>query len=135
MGAFGPGWQAEFLGGQLNRQLKQNADSVVVTDLNEGVALTYALKSSIDYPNGGGVKKYTSSQGDTLTETTRFDEASGTMVSTASEAINAATSVPDADLSGDTDAGTPLELGELTPTYTWKQVASGVEEHPCQIVR
>ncbi|MFJ4435621.1 phospholipase A2 [Streptomyces sp. NPDC088923] len=128
MGAFGPGWQAEFLGGQLNRQLKQNADSVVVTDLNEGVALTYALKSSIDYPNGGGVKKYASSQGDTLTETTRFDEASGTMVSTALEAINAATSVPDADLSGDADAGTSLELSELTPTYTWKQVASGTDK-------
>lgn len=126
MGIFGPGWQAEFVGGQLNRKLEQSGNTVVVTDLTENAATTYALKGSIDFPDGGGVRKYATPEGDTLTETTRFDEATGAMVSTATETINVAGSVPDADLSADTDADAPANLDQLTPTYTWKQVGAGV---------
>jgi hypothetical protein len=125
MGVFGPGWEAEFVGGQLNRKLEQSGDSVVITDLTVNASVTYALKSSLDYPDGGGVKKYATPEGDTFTETTRFNEATGTMVSTATEVTSMATSVPDADLSADTDAGAPGNVNELTPTYTWKQVAAG----------
>ncbi|MFD9395450.1 phospholipase A2 [Streptomyces sp. NPDC060000] len=124
MGVFGPGWEAEFVGGQLNRTLEQKAGSVVVTDLDSNVAITYTLQSSVDYPTGGGVKKYATAEGDKLTETTRFDEATGTMVATASEVINLAAPAADEDQSADTDGTVPIGNNTLTPTYTWKQVAS-----------
>lgn len=127
MGVFGPGWAAEFLGGQLNRKLEQKGGSVVVTDLDAKASVTYALKSSVDYPSGGGVKKYESTGGDRLTETTRFDAASGTLVSTATEVLAPAVAPPDEDLSGDTDAGSPVAVDNLTPTYTWKQAAPGAD--------
>ncbi|MFF9978242.1 phospholipase A2 [Streptomyces erythrochromogenes] len=125
MGIFGPGWEAEFVGGQLNRKLEQSGNTAVVTDLTVNAAVTYALKSSLDFPDGGGVRKYATPEGDTLTETTRFNEATGTMVSTAVESANAATSVPDADLSADADATAPSNFAQLAPTYTWKQVGTG----------
>lgn len=127
MGVFGPGWEAEFMGGQLNRRLEQKAGSVVVTDLDSNVPITYALKSSVDFPSGGGVRKYASAEGDKLTDTTRFDETSGTMVSTVVETINAAASTADADQSADTDANAPIGINTLTPTYTWKQTAAGTD--------
>ncbi|WP_051741981.1 phospholipase A2 [Kitasatospora sp. MBT66] len=127
MGVFGPGWEAEFVGGRLNRKLEQRGDSVVVTDLGAHAAVTYALKSSLSYPGGGSVRKYATPEGDTLTETTRFNESTGTLVSTATEVSAMTGSVPDTDLpaGADTDAGAPVELDRLTPTYTWKQVAAG----------
>ncbi|MFF3406591.1 phospholipase A2 [Streptomyces sp. NPDC002742] len=127
MGVFGPGWEAEFVGGQLNRKLEETANSVVVSDLNSNVPITYALKSSIDYPSGGGVKKYATTEGDKLTETTKFDEATGTMVSTVVETLNMAASAADADQSADTDADAPIGIDILTPTYTWKQAAPGAD--------
>ena len=127
MGVFGPGWQAEFVGGQLNRQLEQKAGSVVVTDLTANVSITYALKSSVDYPSGGGVKKYATAEGDKLTETTKFDETTGTMVSTAVETVSVTASAADADQSADTDAGAAVGIDALTPTYTWKQTAPGAD--------
>nr|WP_159040678.1 RHS repeat protein [Streptomyces sp. XY58] len=125
MGILGPGWEAEFVGGQLNRKLEQSGNTAVVTDLTMNAAVTYALKSSLDFPDGGGVRKYATPEGDTLTETTRFNEATGTMVSTAVESANAATSVPDADLSADAAATAPSNFAQLAPTYTWKQVGTG----------
>ncbi|MDT9682290.1 phospholipase A2 [Streptomyces sp. TRM76323] len=127
MGVFGPGWEAEFVGGRLNRKLELRDDTAVITDLTVNAAVTYTLKSSLDFPDGGGARKYASSEGDTFTETTRFNEATGTMESTATETVNMATSVPDEDLSADTDAGVPGDLDQLTPTYTWKQVAAGAD--------
>ncbi|MEU1286595.1 phospholipase A2 [Kitasatospora sp. NPDC005856] len=127
MGIFGPGWEAEFVGGRLNRRLEQRGDSVVITDLTANAAVTYALKSSLDFPDGGGVRKYATPEGDTLTETTRFNEARGTMVSTATEVTSMAGSVPDADLSADSDAGAAVDLDRLTPAYTWQQVAAGAD--------
>ncbi|WP_158708695.1 phospholipase A2 [Streptomyces bikiniensis] len=127
MGVFGPGWEAEFVGGQLNRKLELKGGTVVVTDLNVKSATTYSLKSSLDYPDGGWVRKYTTPEGDTFTETTRFNAATGTMVSTGTETLNASTSVPDEDLSADTDAGTPVDYNDLAPSYTWKQVGSGAD--------
>ncbi len=127
MGVFGPGWEAQFVGGQLDRQLERKTDSVVITDLTTNTPITYALKSSVDSPTGGGVKKYASAEGDKLTETTRFDEATGTMVSTVVEVVNVAASAADTDQSADTDADAPVGIDKLTPTYTWKQTASGTD--------
>lgn len=127
MGVFGPGWEAEFMGGQLNRKLEQKADSVVVTDLNANVPITYALTSSVDFPSGGGVQKYATTAGGKLTVTTRFDEAAGTLVSTAAEVIGAPASTVDADPSADTDAGAAVGITTLTPTYTWKQIAGATD--------
>ncbi|MER6345189.1 phospholipase A2 [Streptomyces sp. NPDC001595] len=127
MGVFGPGWEAEFVGGRLNRKLEQKAGSVVVTDLTTNVPVTYTLKSSVDYPSGGGVRKYATAEGDTLTETTRFDEATGTWVSTAVESVSVAASAADADQSADTDADASVGIDKLTPTYTWKQVVPGAD--------
>lgn len=125
MGVFGPGWEAEFLGGQLNRKLEEKPNSFVVTDLDVNVALTYTLKSSVDYPNGGGVRKYETAEGDKLTETTRFDASTGTLVSTIAETGAVAGASADVDQSADTDAGSPISVDALTPTYTWKQAAPG----------
>jgi hypothetical protein len=123
MGVFGPGWEAEFVGGQLNRKLEQKSNTVVVTDLDENVPITYSLTSSVDYPSGGGVRKYVSAEGNKLTETTKFDATTGALVSTVSEVLSTPTSEVDADQSADTDAGAPVGVAGLTPTYTWKQVA------------
>ncbi|MDX3458977.1 phospholipase A2 [Streptomyces sp. ME02-8801-2C] len=129
MGVFGPGWEAEFLGGQLNRKLEQKADSVVVTDLEENVPLTYTLTSSVDFPSGGGVRRYASAAGDKLTDTTRFDEASGKLVSTIVETLTpgAVTADTDVEAGGDADAAAPLGVDTLTPTYTWKQAVTGTD--------
>ncbi|MFF9048070.1 phospholipase A2 [Streptomyces parvulus] len=127
MSVFGPGWEAEFVGGQLNRKLEQKSDSVVVTDLNENVPVTYSLTSSVDYPSGGGVRKYLSAGGNKLTETTKFDATTGTLVSTVSEILGAPTSEVDADQSADTDADAPVGIAGVTPAYTWKQVAPGTD--------
>ncbi|MEU1039680.1 phospholipase A2 [Streptomyces sp. NPDC005551] len=127
MGVFGPGWEAQFVGGQLDRQLEHKSNSVVITDLTTDTPITYTLKSSVDSPSGGGVKKYATAEGDKLTETTRFDEATGTLVSTIAEVVSVSASAADEDLSADTDADAPLALDRLTPTYTWKQTAPGTD--------
>lgn len=127
MGVFGPGWEAEFVGGQLNRKLEQKSDSIVVTDLDANVPITYSLTSSVDYPSGGGVRKYASAEGNKLTETTKFDATTGTLVSTVSEVMSAPTPEVDADQSADTDADAPVGMAGLTSTYTWKQVAPGTD--------
>ncbi|MFF7097955.1 phospholipase A2 [Streptomyces rubradiris] len=127
-GVFGPGWEAGFLGGQLNRKLEQKADSVVVTDLDAKASVSYALKSSVDYPSGGGVKKYETASGDKLTETTTYNEATGTLVTTAVETLAPATGTPDTDVTGDEDADAAVGVADLTATYNWKQVAPGTDK-------
>ncbi|MET9406071.1 phospholipase A2 [Streptomyces sp. NPDC002935] len=107
--------------------MERKTDSVVVTDLTTNTPITYALKSSVDSPSGGGVRKYATTEGDKLTETTRFDEATGTLVSTVVEVVSVAASAADADQSADTDADAPVGIDKLTPTYTWKQAAPGTD--------
>lgn len=128
MGVFGPGWEAEFLGGELNQKLEQQGDAIVVTDLNVGESVRYLLKSSLDFPDGGGVKKYETAEGDKITDTTRWDSATGTLVSTMVETLNVNLSVAD---EGQPDGGTevgdePVAAASLLPTRTWKQAAPGV---------
>ncbi|MFD0396066.1 hypothetical protein ACFQ3Z_44065 [Streptomyces nogalater] len=100
----------------------------MVTDLDAKVSVSYALKSSVDYPSGGGVKKYETATGDKLTETTTYNEATGTLVTTAVETLAPATGSPDTDVTGDEDADAAIGVADLTATYTWKQVAPGTDK-------
>ncbi|MEU9379176.1 phospholipase A2 [Streptomyces sp. NPDC048255] len=129
MGVFGPSWEAEFVGGQLNRKLEQQGDSIVVTDLGVDEKITYALKSSIDYPDGGGVKKYATTDGSQVTATSKWNDATGTLVTSIVEVLGVDLS---AVASGDdafTDAaGNPIPAADLKPTYKWQQAATGTDK-------
>jgi hypothetical protein len=50
LGVFGPGWQAEFVGGEINRKLENQNGDIVVTELEEGTSTRYVLKSMSDPP-------------------------------------------------------------------------------------
>ncbi|WP_121831941.1 phospholipase A2 [Streptomyces sp. S1] len=127
MGVFGPGWEAEFLGGELNQKLEQQGDAIVVTDLGVGESTRYLLKSSLDAPDGGWVKKYETAAGDRITDTARWDAATGTLVSTVVETLNVDLTVADeGQPTGASEAGDePVSAADLKPTRTWKQVAPG----------
>ncbi|MGW0203079.1 hypothetical protein, partial [Nonomuraea sp. NPDC003201] len=58
LGVFGPGWQAEFAGGEINRKLENQNGTIVVTELDEGTSTSYPLKSSVSFPDGGGIQTY-----------------------------------------------------------------------------
>ncbi|MFE1290618.1 phospholipase A2 [Streptomyces sp. NPDC058751] len=128
LGVFGPGWQAEFLGGALNRKLVQQGTTVTVTDLGVGESLRYDRTSSVSFPSGGGVNKYESSEGDKITETIRWDAAAGALTSSIVETIGVdlATTEEGDDTFTDAD-GNPVPAADLKPTYTWKQAAPGAD--------
>jgi YD repeat-containing protein len=128
MGVFGPSWEAEFVGGQLNRKLEQQGDSVLVTDLGVNETSRYALKSSVDYPSGGGVKKYATADGSQITETSRWNDTKGALETSIVEVIGvdlAATTEGDDTF---TDAsGRPIPSADLKPTFKWEQAGSGAD--------
>ncbi|MFI1018749.1 phospholipase A2 [Streptomyces sp. NPDC020965] len=126
MGVFGPGWKAEFLGGQLNRRLDQQSGAIVVTDLGVGESLRYDLTSSASLPGGGGVKQYQATDGSRLTETSRWDSSAGSMVSSVVETlgVDLSSTEPNDDTFTD-EAGNPIPAADLKHTYTWKQAAPG----------
>lgn len=126
MGVFGPSWEAEFVGGQLNRKLDQQGDTIVVTDLGVDETISYDLTSSVDFPSGGGVKKYTAADGSQITETTRWNTTTGTLDTTVVEVVNmnlAATTAGDDTFTD--PAGNPIPAANLKPTYKWEQAATG----------
>ncbi|WP_245727446.1 phospholipase A2 [Streptomyces vietnamensis] len=128
MGVFGPNWEAEFVGGQLNRKLEQQGDKIVVTDLGVDEKITYALKSSIDYPDGGGVKKYATADGSEVTATSKWNDATGTLVTTMVEVLGVDLSTVAAGDDTFTDAaGNPIPAADLKPTYKWQQAATGTD--------
>ncbi|MBT2675951.1 phospholipase [Streptomyces sp. ISL-14] len=128
MGVFGPSWEAEFVGGQLNRKLEQQGDTILVTDLGVNETLRYELKSSVDYPSGGGVKKYATADGSQITETTKWNDATGTLETSIAEVIGVDLA---ATVQGDdtfTDAsGQPIPAANLKPTYKWEPAATGAD--------
>ncbi|MFH8463514.1 phospholipase A2 [Streptomyces sp. NPDC017991] len=128
MGVFGPSWEAEFVGGQLNRKLEQQGNSILVTDLGVDETSQYDLKSSVDFPSGGGVKKFATSDGSQITETSRWDEAQGVLRISMVEVINVdlATTAEGDDAFADA-SGRPIPAAALKPTFTWEQAASGPE--------
>jgi len=129
MGAFGPGWEAEFLGGTLNRKLEQQDGDIVVTDLGVGESFHYDLTSSIAYPSGGGVNKYQTTDGSKITETTKWDTTAGAMVTTIVEILGADLSVTGTGDDTFTDAGgNPVPAADLKPTFAWSQAAPGSDK-------
>ncbi|GAA3211252.1 phospholipase A2 [Nonomuraea helvata] len=117
MAVFGPGWKAEFLGGMLDRKLDVQSGAIVVTELDEGTTTRYTLKSSISFPEGGGIQRYESGDGSKITETTRWDSAAGAMRTSISEAI--------AMDKGATEAGDDnfsQSNAELGLTYSWTKI-------------
>ncbi|MEU2062805.1 phospholipase A2 [Streptomyces sp. NPDC013455] len=129
MGVFGPGWEAEFLGGQLNRKLEQQSGAIVVTDLGVNETYRYNLTKSVDYPSGGGVNTYEATDGSKITETTKWDSAAGAMTTTVVETLGVDLAATEAGDDTFTDAsGNPIPAADLKPTYTWKQAAPGTDK-------
>ncbi|GGQ34879.1 phospholipase A2 [Streptosporangium pseudovulgare] len=121
-GVFGPGWHAEFAGGQINRKLEAQNGAIVVTDLEEGVPTRYALKSSLSLPNGGGIQTYQSADGSKVTETTKWDAAAGALRTTMTETIPLDEATRQADDATWTNPdGSPVSADDLTTTYTWQR--------------
>ncbi|WP_327235021.1 phospholipase A2 [Streptomyces sp. NBC_01317] len=126
LGVFGPGWEAEFAGGSLSRKLEQQSGAYVVTDLGVNEPVRYDFVSGAAFPDGGGVDKYRSADGSTVTETTKWDAAAGSLVTTVVEVLNANLSTTEEGDDTFTDAdGNPIPADDLKPTYTWKQAAPG----------
>ncbi|GIH99870.1 phospholipase A2 [Planobispora takensis] len=125
LSVFGPGWQAEFLGGTINRKLEVQSGAVLVTDLAEGESVRYELRSSVSFPGGGGVQRYEAPDGSKVTETTRWDSAAGAMRTSISETV--ATKLGDQQLEEGDDAftdadGAPLSSAALNLTYSWTRL-------------
>ncbi|MEU7749212.1 phospholipase A2 [Nonomuraea sp. NPDC049158] len=117
MAVFGPGWTAEFLGGMVDRKLETQNGAIVVTELDGGTTARYDLKSSISFPDGGGVQRYESTDGSKITETTRWDATAGAMRTSITETI--------AMDKGATEAGDDTftqSNADLSLTYTWNKI-------------
>ncbi|MGW1886143.1 phospholipase A2 [Streptomyces sp. NPDC001970] len=126
LGVFGPSWEAEFLGGQLNRKLTPGSGSITTTDLTANESIRYDLTDSIAGPNGGSVNTYTSADGSKLVETIKWDDLAGVLKTTVVETLNIDLTTP---VEGDdvpVDAlGNPIPAADLKPSYTYKQVGGG----------
>ncbi|MBT2231529.1 phospholipase A2 [Nonomuraea sp. NEAU-A123] len=117
MAVFGPGWKAEFLGGMIDRKLETQSGAIVVTELDEGNSTRYEFKSSVSFPDGGGVNRYESTDGSKIAETSRWDATAGVMRTSISETI--------AMDKGATETGDDTfaqSNAELSLTYTWNKI-------------
>ncbi|TMR96801.1 phospholipase A2 [Nonomuraea basaltis] len=124
LGVFGPGWQAEILGGTITRKLEVQSDAVVVTELDGGTSTRYALTSSVSFPSGGGVQKYEATDGSKITETTKWDASAGELRTTIVETLKTSTDTDEGDDTFANDSGAALSAAELTPTYTWTRLGA-----------
>ncbi|MEU9291485.1 phospholipase A2 [Streptomyces sp. NPDC048275] len=126
LGVFGPSWEAEFLGGELNRKLTQGSGSITTADLAGAAPTRYDLTDSVAGPNGGSVNTYTAADGSKLVETIKWDDLAGTLKTTVVETLNIDLTTP---VEGDdvpVDAlGNPIPAAALKPSYTYKQVGGG----------
>jgi hypothetical protein len=124
LGVFGPSWEAEFVGGQLNRKLTQGSGSITTTDLDTGESFRYDLTGSIDGPDGGSVNTYKAADGSTLVETVKWDDLAGEMKTTVVETLNLDLAAGEAGDDAPVDQlGNPIPASDLKPSYTWKQVS------------
>ncbi|MEV7237693.1 phospholipase A2 [Streptomyces sp. NPDC051020] len=126
LGVFGPSWEAEFLGGQLNRTLTQGSGSITTTDLTANESTRYDLTDSLAGTNGGSTNTYTATDGSTLVQTVKWDDLAGVLKTTVVETLNVDLATP---VTGDdvpVDAlGNPIPAADLKPSYTYKQVGGG----------
>ncbi|MFE5884562.1 phospholipase A2 [Streptomyces hydrogenans] len=123
LAVFGPGWEAEFVGGQLNRTLTQGAGQITTTDLDTGEATPYELTGTFARPDGGSVSDYTAADGSTLVETVVWDDLAGEMTTTVVETLDLdpVTTTADDDTFTD-EQGRPLPASDLRPSYTWTRL-------------
>lgn len=123
LGVFGPSWEAEFLGGQLNRKLTPGSGAITTTDLDSNESTRYDLTDSVAGPNGGSVNTYTAADGSTLVENIKWDDLAGELKTTAVETLNLdLTTVEEGDEPPLDQSGNPIPAADLKPSYTWKQV-------------
>ncbi|MCX5297814.1 phospholipase A2 [Streptomyces sp. NBC_00193] len=124
LGVFGPSWEAEFVGGELNRKLAQESGAIVTTDLDSGQSARYEMTDSLEAPGGGSINTYTSSDGSTIIENVTWDDLAGEMKSSITETVKLALGAAAEGDSGPVGAnGAPIPAADLNPTYTWKQVS------------
>ncbi|MGW2354153.1 phospholipase A2 [Actinacidiphila glaucinigra] len=126
LGVFGPSWEAEFFGGQLNRKLTPGSGSITTTDLDAKESTRYDLTDSVAGPNGGSVNTYTAADGSNLVETVKWDDLAGVLKTTVVETLNIdlTTSVEGDDVPVDA-LGNPIPAADLKPSFTYKQVGGG----------
>ncbi|MGW1530206.1 phospholipase A2 [Streptomyces sp. NPDC002159] len=126
LGVFGPSWEAEFLGGQLNRKLTPGSGSITTTDLETKESTRYDLTDSVAGPNGGSVNSYTAADGSKLVETVKWDDLAGVLKTTVVETLNIDLTTP---VAGDDvpldELGNPISAADLKPSFTYKQVGGG----------
>ncbi|MEV0236012.1 phospholipase A2 [Nonomuraea sp. NPDC050786] len=134
LGVFGPGWQAEFAGGEINRKLENQNGTIVVTELDEGTSTSYSLKSSVSFPDGGGIQTYEATDGSKITETTKWDAAVGAMRTTTIETFSTELGSLDPGDEPFTNAdGTPISSADLKLTYTWSRQSGAPSADPWRV--
>jgi YD repeat-containing protein len=135
LAVFGPGWQAEFAGGQINRKLESQNGTFVVTDLEEGTSTSYPLKSSVSFPDGGGVQTYEATDGSKITQTTKWDSLIGVMRTTTVETFTTDLGPVDEGKEPLTNPdGTPVSAADLEFTYTWSRESGAPSADPWRVV-
>ncbi|MFE3073096.1 phospholipase A2 [Streptomyces sp. NPDC059247] len=123
---FGPSWEAEFLGGQLNRKLAQGSGAITTTDLDTQESTRYGLTASHGGADGGSINTYKAPDGSTLVENVVWDDFAGQLRTTVVETLNVDLTVVGAGDEAPTDqAGNPIPAADLKPAYTWEQVGGG----------
>ncbi|MFG1964848.1 phospholipase A2 [Nonomuraea sp. NPDC049028] len=134
LGVFGPSWQAEFAGGEINRKLENQNGTLVVTELDEGTSTSYPLKSSVSTPDGGGIQTYEAADGSKITETTKWDAAVGAMRTTTTETYvtDLGPLNPGAEPMTYPD-GTPISAADLQLTYVWSRPAGAPSADPWRV--
>jgi hypothetical protein len=134
LGVFGPSWQAEFVGGAINRKLENQNGTLVVTELDEGTSTRFPLKSSVSFPDGGGIQTYEADDGSKITETTKWDAAVGAMRTTTTETFVTDLGVLDAGDDTFTNAdGTPISGNDLKLTYNWARQSGAPSADPWRV--
>ncbi|MGP3917394.1 phospholipase A2 [Nonomuraea sp. 10N515B] len=124
LGVFGPGWQANFLGGTIARKLEMQNGAIVVTELAGGASNRYALTSSVSFPSGGGVQKYEASDGSKITETTKWDATAGELRTTIVETLATDLGTEAGDDTFVNASGVPYSAAALSLTYTWTKLGT-----------
>ncbi|MEU8364759.1 phospholipase A2 [Nonomuraea sp. NPDC048882] len=134
LGVFGPGWQAEFAGGAINRKLEVQNGLIVVTDLEEGTQTQYPLASDVSSPDGGSIRTYEAANGSTITQLTKWDANLGVMRTTTTETLKTDPGPVEADDDAFADAaGAPIGQGALQLKYTWSRPAGAPSADPWRV--
>ncbi|MFB7516455.1 phospholipase A2 [Streptomyces sp. NPDC056144] len=128
LGVFGPSWQAQFLGGQLNRQLSQGSGFITTKDLDLNDSVRYNLTDTLARPDGGSTTTYTAADGSTIVVNSVWDDLLGQMTTSATETQNVDLTVaPTGDDTPVTAAGASYAAADLKPKVTWKQIGTGAD--------